>query len=146
MFDRLLIPLDPTAPDPTIYGTGFNLASIFDAAVHVLGVTEGVQTRDQLRTDQEEDARETIQGIVSMATDCDLDATGEVRSGEVHEEILGAVERHDIELIVMGTQARTGVERMVLGNVAEKVLRESPVPVLSITPEASPSADDDELG
>jgi nucleotide-binding universal stress UspA family protein len=44
--------------------------------------------------------------------------------------ILQAVEERHADLIVMGTHGRTGVERMVLGSVAESVLREATIPVL----------------
>lgn len=49
--------------------------------------------------------------------------------------ILRAVKEISADLIAMGTHGRSGVNRLMLGSVAERVLRESPVPVLTVRPE-----------
>jgi nucleotide-binding universal stress UspA family protein len=60
-----------------------------------------------------------------------------VASGNAAPQILGFAAVRHIDLIVMGTHARTGMKRFLLGSVAERVVRESPVPVLTIHPQAS---------
>ncbi|MGD1029075.1 universal stress protein [Candidatus Binatus soli] len=57
-----------------------------------------------------------------------------VASGNAAPEILNLTAELDIELIVMGTHGRTGLKHFLLGSVAERVVRESPVPVLTIHP------------
>jgi nucleotide-binding universal stress UspA family protein len=52
--------------------------------------------------------------------------------GRPEVEILDAASRLKVDLVVMGTHGRRGVSRMLLGSVAEKVVRSSPVPVLTI--------------
>ena len=52
--------------------------------------------------------------------------------GVAWEEIIGAAQRLDVGLIVMGTHGRHGLPRAIMGSVAEKVVRLSPVPVLTI--------------
>jgi|SRR6188768_4225780 len=52
--------------------------------------------------------------------------------GAPWEEVLDAAARVKADLIVMGTRGRTGLERALLGSVAEKVVRLSPVPVLTV--------------
>jgi nucleotide-binding universal stress UspA family protein len=55
----------------------------------------------------------------------------EVAEGwSIPEQILGAAERLQADLIVMGTHGRTGLRRVLMGSVAEEVLRHSPRPVL----------------
>ncbi|MBX3232529.1 MAG: universal stress protein [Labilithrix sp.] len=54
--------------------------------------------------------------------------------GDPWEKILEAVKSTGADLIVMGTHGRRGVVRVVLGSVAEKVVRHSPVPVLTVGP------------
>jgi nucleotide-binding universal stress UspA family protein len=54
----------------------------------------------------------------------------EARAGRVVDTVLRAVGESDAKLVVVGTHGRTGVSRLVLGSVAEGVLRRSPVPVL----------------
>jgi nucleotide-binding universal stress UspA family protein len=52
--------------------------------------------------------------------------------GDAADEILRLAESGDYDVIVMGTHGRTGIRRMMLGSVAEKVLRRAPIPVLTI--------------
>ncbi len=58
--------------------------------------------------------------------------------GEPAQEIVAAAARGGVDLIVMGTHGRRGLPRVLLGSVAEKVVRLSPVPVLTV-----PGADRD---
>jgi len=53
-------------------------------------------------------------------------------SGVAHREILEKARRTGADLIVMGTHGRSGVDHLLLGSVAEKVVRLSPCPVLTI--------------
>lgn len=48
------------------------------------------------------------------------------------DEIIKVAKRKRIDIIVMGTHGRTGISHMVIGSVAEKVIRRSPCPVLCI--------------
>ena len=54
------------------------------------------------------------------------------KSGREDEEIIGFAQKEKVDLIVIGTHGRTGIERVFFGNVAEKVLRHSPFPVFII--------------
>jgi len=57
-----------------------------------------------------------------------------IGEGDTWGVISALLEENKIDLIVMGTHGRKGLGRMVLGSVAEKILRRSPVPVLTIGP------------
>ena len=54
------------------------------------------------------------------------------KSGREAEEILEFAKKEQVDLIVMGTHGRTGMEHVFFGSVAEKVIRHSPIPVLVI--------------
>ena len=54
------------------------------------------------------------------------------KSGREDEEILTFAAQENVDIIVMGTHGRTGIENVFFGSVAEKVLRHSPFPVLII--------------
>jgi nucleotide-binding universal stress UspA family protein len=54
------------------------------------------------------------------------------RDGEPVREILGAVDAIAPDVIVMGSHGRTGLQRLVLGSVAERVIRRSSIPVLTV--------------
>ena len=60
-----------------------------------------------------------------------------VASGNAAPEILNLAAERKIDLIVMGTHGRKGVKHFLLGSVAERIVRESPVPVLTIHPKAT---------
>jgi nucleotide-binding universal stress UspA family protein len=60
-----------------------------------------------------------------------------VASGNAAPEILNLVSEQKIDLIVIGTHGRKGVSHFLLGSVSERVVRESPVPVLTIHPKAA---------
>ena len=67
-------------------------------------------------------------------------ATEETARGVPWREILASIERHRPDLVVMGTHGRRGLPRMVLGSVAEKIVRMSPIPVLTVSAEAERDA------
>jgi nucleotide-binding universal stress UspA family protein len=62
-----------------------------------------------------------------------LDSETIAKSGDVRDELLGIVADNKVDLVVMGTHGRRGVERLLLGSTAESILRRVPVPVLTIS-------------
>ena len=54
------------------------------------------------------------------------------KSGREDEEILKFAKNEGIDLITMGTHGRTGIEHLLIGSVAEKIIRRSPIPVFII--------------
>lgn len=69
--------------------------------------------------------------------------TTEVRLGEPQDEIVAAAENQEIDLVALATHGRTGVSRLVLGSVAEHLIRHISVPLLIVRPFERP-ADPDE--
>lgn len=65
-----------------------------------------------------------------------IKATGKVVNGYAAEEILSLVEKEGADLIVMGTHGRKGIDRILFGSVAEKIVKSSPIPVMTIRPTA----------
>lgn len=55
-----------------------------------------------------------------------------IESGDPFEKILDVTEVRKIDLIVLATHGRTGLKRLIIGNVAEKVVRHAPCPVLTV--------------
>ena len=60
-----------------------------------------------------------------------------VRNGDPFERILDSAEDLTTDLIVLATHGRTGVKRLVIGNVAEKIVRHAPCPVLTVKPKGT---------
>ena len=63
-------------------------------------------------------------------------AKGEVVSGYAAEEILTAAEEEQVDMVVMGTHGRRGIDRIIFGSVAEKVVKSAKCPVLTVRPGA----------
>lgn len=57
-----------------------------------------------------------------------------VLKGVPHEEILKFADEKKIDLIVMGTHSRRGLDRVIFGSTAERVVRHAPCPVLTVGP------------
>ncbi len=60
-----------------------------------------------------------------------------LEEGKPAEEILRAAREHRCDLVVMATHGRTALRRLLMGSVAEDVLRQAPCPVLTLTAPAS---------
>jgi nucleotide-binding universal stress UspA family protein len=58
-----------------------------------------------------------------------------VKVGVAWEEIVRLAAEEQAAMIVMGTQERSGLERLLLGSVAERVIRRAPCPVLTVRPD-----------
>ena len=77
-------------------------------------------------------ATETLGARVAALNAEGVVARAVVRVGVPWQEIVRlAVEEH-ADMIVMGTQGRTGLERLLLGSVAERVIRQAPCPVVTV--------------
>lgn len=63
-----------------------------------------------------------------------VDARGQVLIGYAAEEIINRADDENVDLIVMGTHGRKGIDRILFGSVAEKVVKNARQPVLTIRP------------
>jgi nucleotide-binding universal stress UspA family protein len=57
-----------------------------------------------------------------------------VVAGDASEEIINFIEEQNIDLVIMGTHGRKGMDKIIFGSVAERVLKTSPVPVMVVNP------------
>ena len=62
-----------------------------------------------------------------------------IRNGDPFEGILDATEDLRTDLVVLATHGRTGIKRLVIGNVAEKIVRHATCPVLTVKPHVARS-------
>nr|WP_256421809.1 universal stress protein [Halobellus rarus] len=73
-----------------------------------------------------------VRDVEVTGTQAGLTVVTEIVDGNPHEEILDYVSEYGIDMVIMGTHGRTGLDRVVIGSVAERVVRQSPVPVLTV--------------
>ncbi len=121
---------------------------MYNAYLHVLHVVrdhplvsvnlgeEGIE--DAVRTSPESALENLVRRMLPHQTKV-IEA---VRYGQVYKEIVTYARSEDIDLIVIATHGRTGLDHIVMGSVAEKVVRMSPVPVLTIKPPRISRSDD----
>jgi nucleotide-binding universal stress UspA family protein len=130
MYERILVPVDGGNETLGAVSHAIDIADKYGATVYVLHVVSQqlVGDADELEADGKHITDEAVQ----QATEYGVDVVGDVTDGRPSDRILGYADEQDIDLIVMGTHGRTGVGRVLLGSVAERVARHSTVPVLLV--------------
>ncbi len=101
----------------------------------VMGYAEGLTWPiDEMKTAAERALQETRERVAQRIPQ----AEAVLERGLAWERILDIVAKRDVDLVVMGTHGRRGLPRLLLGSVAEKLVRLSPVPVMTVSegPEA----------
>ncbi|TYL36677.1 universal stress protein [Natronococcus pandeyae] len=138
MYDRILLPTDGGAPAEQALENALDLAEQYDAELHLLNVVDTTVFAGEVETGPvveqfEQTGTTTVETLVEAVRERGHDrVVGDVVHGRPHTGILSYVEKNDIDLIVMGTRGRTGLDRYLLGSVTEKVVRLSDVPVLTV--------------
>lgn len=140
---RILVPTDFSPAADRALDMAIELARTFGGTV-VLMHTYGIPTyayagMDALYTAEfmsvlETGARTALDEAVLARKGIDVAIATALYSGVPWEQILLAVQQHEIGLVVMGTHGRKGIAHALLGSVAEKIVRLSPVPVLTVRP------------
>lgn len=141
MFKDILLPTDGSKGVGEAINCAVALAKKFDAKIHVLFVVEpprfqeygaGIALASIIKTLQEageQIVRDTVEMIRTSGVLAVEEATEE---GHPAEEILKYAQEHGIDLIVMGTHGRRGLNRVLLGSVAEEVVRSANVPIMTV--------------
>lgn len=133
MYDTILLPTDGTAGLDRAFDHAVALAGAFDAELHVLSVLTEAETSaaadvGSLRADRQS----VLSSVASAARDDGIETETAIRAGVPHEAILEYVADAGVDLAVMATHGRTGMDRMLLGSVTERVVRSAPVPVVTV--------------
>jgi nucleotide-binding universal stress UspA family protein len=81
---------------------------------------------------QRTDGRSKLGNLLESRRSSGVDMRAEMGEGIAWDAILGAARKFDADLVVLGTHGRKGLPRGILGSVAERVVRTSPVPVLTV--------------
>jgi nucleotide-binding universal stress UspA family protein len=138
MYDEILVPTDGSDAASRALDHALNLANQYDARVHALYVIDAnayatlEAGTDVVISALEDEGQAAVDTVVDRAEQHGVEAVTEVVTGTVHKAIIEYADEHDVDLIVMGTHGRRGLDRYLLGSVTEKVVRTSAVPVLTI--------------
>ena len=89
---------------------------------------------EQVEAWKKSEATEYITRIVQRLTQEGLSAKGEIVSGKAEDQILDYANNNHVDIIIMSTHGRSGIARWAFGSVADRVVRSSAVPVLTVAP------------
>ncbi len=139
MYDRILVPTDGSAGMDDVITHAGTLARAHDSEVHALYVVDtgrfstlpAETTWESVTTMLEREGEMALDSFERLIGD-GVAVEGAVVEGGPSREIVEYAREHDCDLIVMGTHGRGGIDRLLLGSVAERVVRSSTVPVVTV--------------
>lgn len=139
MYERILFPTDGSENAAAAFEYALDLAETYDATLCVLFVAD--TNRDSLTvigTDVvdalEREGQSVVDDLVDRATDRGVTVVSDVVQGDPYLTIVDYVDAAAVDVVVMATHGRTGLDRVLLGSVTERVLRSVAVPVLTVNP------------
>ncbi|WP_158055381.1 universal stress protein [Halorussus halophilus] len=147
MYERILVPTDGSETAERAVEEALGVAEKFDADVQTLYVVDtdavevslGAEQVDRIRAgrfgemdDLEARAHEATEYVAEQGRERGIDVEEHFRGGQPHRVIANFADDHDVDLVVMGSHGRSGVKRMLLGSVTERVLRSTHRSVLVV--------------
>lgn len=149
MYDTILIPTDGSDAATTAARYGLTLADRFDATVHVLSVVDPDRfatgtvgdVDDLVRRQSAHFERRARAAVDRVAASSSRPVETHVVEGRPATVLADAIDDYDADLVAMGTHGRSGVDRYLLGSLAERTLRTAHVPVLAVRADGPPDAD-----
>ena len=153
MFANILVPLDGSALSERALAMAHHLARSSDPSLHLLHVialraelealhssgdesmTVLEMARDaarRLREAQTARGQAYLQGLAAQLQHAGLQVTTALREGAADEQIVAYAQEHAIDLIIMSSHGHSGVKRLFLGSVTDRVIRAGQTPVLVV--------------
>lgn len=121
---------------------GIKLAKLSGATIYALHVVDTSSLsqswtagRETMYENLKEDGQKATLKVKEYAEATGVEVKEVLLEGHPSKEIIDFAEKNNIDLIVMGTLGKTGLDRFLMGSVAEKVVRNSKVPVLVVRSE-----------
>lgn len=139
MFRRILVPTDGSDGAQSVIDRAVDIAATYGASIDALFVADAriesvvpEEARDAVSSAMHHEGEAATSVIAAAAGDRDVEIHTIIREGVPHNAILQHAVENDVDLIVMGTHGRSGLERQLIGSVAERIVRLSPIPVMTI--------------
>ncbi|WP_411962846.1 universal stress protein [Haloferax sp. YSMS24] len=141
MYSFVLVPTDGSARSLAAARRGIDIASTYGAELYALSVIDssdlGLWTAadvpvERVQASLRDAAEMAVEEIASLAGDEGLTCHTVVRIGVPHREILDAIDELGVDLVVMATHGRTGLEHALLGSTTERIVRLADVPVMTV--------------
>ncbi|QKG93732.1 universal stress protein [Halorubrum sp. SS5] len=138
MYSEILVPTDGSPASDAAIEHAIDLADRYDARLHALYVVDGaayssLEAGAEVVVEAlESEGEEATTRVAEAAADAGVECVTSVTSGTAYRSIHNYVDDHGIDVVVMGTHGRKGIDRYLLGSVTERVVRTSDVPVLTV--------------
>ena len=141
---KILFPCDLTENLPKILPYVISFAEKYNSTIYLLHVVQrlplwcmsyvtDLASWDELQKKAIEDSEKVLDRVCEEQQDYSNFQTRTVL-GDPASEILKTIEIEGIDLVIMGTHGREGLDHAIFGSVAEKIVRKSSIPVLIINP------------
>jgi nucleotide-binding universal stress UspA family protein len=138
--NKILCPVDFSPPSTSAVNYAAGLALNYGAKLKLLHVVSPVMPvayefvdTNELITQARDRSKHLLGRTLGKLKNAKVNATGEVRTGEVFFAIKRAIDTYNPDLVIMGTHGRKSVERWFLGSITERLLRHSPVPLMTVS-------------
>lgn len=136
MIERVVVATDGSESVARAVEVATDLADRFEAEVHALYVVaedDLAGAPDDVRPAMRESLTERgEQALGEVESAADSRVTTVIRTGHPANEIIEYAREIDADVVAIGTRGRHGEHRLLLGSVAEEVVRRCPIPVLSV--------------
>ena len=135
MYERILIPTDGSTGTTHVAMQAIDLAKQYYGELYVLSVVETgglLPGSDETAEDLQRESERAVRQVEAMASTHGVSVETAIREGDPSDEILAYADEIDADAIVAGTHGRTGVQRQLIGSVAERLVRHSPIPVMTV--------------
>lgn len=143
---RILVPVDFSPCSQTALDYAVFVAERFKASLEVLHVWEapqylGMEVMVQVPGEVGQSLSQFVQAqarqdldkmLEPLAQRSDLKVQGRLEAGEPYDVIIRVAEQMVCDLLVVGTHGRRGLSHLLMGSVAERVVRRAPCPVLTV--------------
>ena len=143
MFTRILVPTDFSEPSDAALECARVVAAKFGASLHLLHVVEApfvtglgsemfIAESPAVQAELFEEAKARLAHRAASAGNSGVKVSTEIIGGTSARSIVDYANHRGMNLIVMGTHGRSGMAHLLMGSVAEKVVRNAPCPVLTV--------------
>jgi nucleotide-binding universal stress UspA family protein len=129
MFNRILVPLDGTAESNAALPAVRTIAQATGASVCLLQILESHEAQAVAN-----DTADKLKRVATELAGSGLRVESMVRPGQAADEIVQQVGEQGADLVVMRTRGQAGIQRAVMGSVAERLLSRTDVPIIMLRP------------
>lgn len=140
LFRKVLIATDGSEYTKKAVDYGIELANNTGAKLHTIYVIDTraygsiplSSTMEYAYSLLRQEGDMAIKYVADKAEAAGLEVEGIIAEGHPADEIIKYAEKNSIDIIVMGTLGKSGLERFLLGSVADKLIRNSRIPVIAV--------------